>query len=67
MPKGLLHVFAGISTHDSEDYVFDLSQQEMNIAPEVYVEGEWKQDRHVSTLFCARSIRRIWQSFPGNL
>jgi hypothetical protein len=31
--------FAGISTHDPEDYVFDLSQQDMNIPPEVHVEG----------------------------
>ena len=37
--------FAGISTHDPDGYVFDLSQQAMTNRAEVYVEGEWKQDR----------------------
>ncbi len=40
--------FAGISTHDPEGYVFDLSQQAMTNRAEVYVEGEWKQDRYIS-------------------
>src|SRR5581483_3977368 len=40
--------FAGISTHDPEGYVFDLSQQAMANRAEVYVEGEWKQDRYIS-------------------
>jgi hypothetical protein len=52
--------FAGMSTHDPEGYVFDLSKQDMNIAPEVYVEGEWKQDRHVSH-FVLRALN------PANL
>ena len=40
--------FAGISTHDPEGYVFDLSQRDMTNRAEVYVEGEWKQDRWVN-------------------
>jgi predicted enzyme related to lactoylglutathione lyase len=40
--------FAGISTHDPEGYVFDLSQQQMSNRAEVYVEDEWKQPRTVS-------------------
>jgi Lactoylglutathione lyase and related lyases len=57
--------FAGISTHDPEGYVFDLSQQAMTNRAEVYVEGEWKQDRTSVILFCARSIRPIWRSFTA--
>ena len=52
--------FAGISTHDPEGYVFDLSQQAMTNRAEVYVEGEWKQDRYISH-FVLRSLN------PANL
>ena len=52
--------FAGISTHDPEGYVFDLSQQDMTNRAEVYVEGEWKQDRTVSH-FVLRALH------PANL
>ena len=47
--------FAGISTHDPDGYVFDLSQQAMTNRAEVYVEGEWKQDRYISH-FVLRSL-----------
>ena len=52
--------FAGISTHDPDGYVFDLSQQQMTNRAEVYVEGEWKQDRYISH-FTLRSLN------PANL
>ena len=52
--------FAGISTHDPDGYVFDLSQQAMTNRAEVYVEGEWKQDRYISH-FVLRSLN------PANL
>ena len=52
--------FAGISTHDPDGYVFDLSQQAMSNRAEVYVEGEWKQDRYISH-FVLRSLN------PANL
>jgi catechol 2,3-dioxygenase-like lactoylglutathione lyase family enzyme len=52
--------FAGISTHDPEGYVFDLSQQDMTNRAEVYVDGEWKQDRYVSH-FVLRALN------PANL
>src|SRR5262249_60699089 len=51
---------AGISTHDAEGYVFDLSQQDMTNRAEVYVEGEWKQERYVSH-FVLRALN------PANL
>ena len=47
--------FAGISTHDPDGYVFDLSQQAMTNRAEVYVEGEWKQERYISH-FVLRSL-----------
>ncbi|HLN82026.1 MAG TPA: VOC family protein, partial [Candidatus Binatia bacterium] len=47
--------FAGISTHDPDGYVFDLSQQAMSNRAEVYVEGEWKQKRYISH-FVLRSL-----------
>lgn len=52
--------FAGISTHDPDGYVFDLSQQAMTNRAEVYVEGEWKQERYISH-FVLRSLN------PANL
>ncbi|MGE5851734.1 MAG: VOC family protein [Deltaproteobacteria bacterium] len=52
--------FAGISTHDPDGYVFDLSQQAMSNRAEVYVEGEWKQERYISH-FVLRSLN------PSNL
>jgi predicted enzyme related to lactoylglutathione lyase len=57
--------FAGISTHDPEGYVFDLSQQDMSNRGEVYVEGEWKQERYVTTSCCARLTRPISLSSIG--
>jgi len=47
--------FAGISTHDPDGYVFDLSQQAMTNRAEVYVEGEWQQERYISH-FVLRSL-----------
>jgi len=47
--------FAGISTHDPDGYVFDLSQQQMANRSEVYVEGEWQQERSISH-FVLRSL-----------
>ena len=52
--------FAGISTHDPDGYVFDLSQQAMSNRAEVYVEGEWQQERTISH-FMLRSLN------PANL
>ena len=54
--------FAGISTHDPEGYVFDLSQQSNDEPGGSLRRGEWKQDRYISHLSCARSIRPIWRS-----
>ncbi|MFQ5950095.1 MAG: VOC family protein [Nitrospiria bacterium] len=39
--------FAGISGHDPEGNVFDLSQKGMENRADVYVEGDHEQDRHV--------------------
>jgi catechol 2,3-dioxygenase-like lactoylglutathione lyase family enzyme len=40
--------FAGITTHDPDGNVFDLSQQKMDNRTDIYTAGEWKQDRYIS-------------------
>jgi len=39
--------FAGVSTHDPAGNVFDLSQKDMENRRDVYVDGDWQQDRYV--------------------
>ena len=40
--------FAGITTHDPDGNVFDLSQKDMKNRKDVYVENDWQQDRSIS-------------------
>src|SRR5580700_268032 len=40
--------FAGITTHDPNGNVFDLSQKKMANRADIYEAGEWKQDRYIS-------------------
>lgn len=39
--------FAGITTHDPDGNVFDLSQKDMENRRDVYVENDWQQDRTI--------------------
>ena len=60
--------FAGISTHDPEGYVFDLSQQAMTNRAEVYVEGEWKSGPLHQPLCPARAQSgQSGKVLPGDL
>ena len=47
--------FAGITTHDPDGNIFDLSQRDMANRKDVYEDGEWKQDRHI-THFAVRTL-----------
>jgi catechol 2,3-dioxygenase-like lactoylglutathione lyase family enzyme len=40
--------FAGITTHDPNGNVFDLSQKKMANRTDIYEAGEWKQERYIS-------------------
>ena len=40
--------FAGVTTHDPDGNVFDLSQKNMANRTDIYEQGEWKQDRFIS-------------------
>lgn len=40
--------FAGVTTHDPDGNVFDLSQKKMANRTDIYEKGEWKQDRYIS-------------------
>jgi catechol 2,3-dioxygenase-like lactoylglutathione lyase family enzyme len=40
--------FAGITTHDPNGNVFDLSQKKMANRTDIYEKGEWRQDRFIS-------------------
>jgi len=40
--------FAGITTHDPDGNIFDLSQTGMENRADVYADGEWRQDRTIS-------------------
>jgi catechol 2,3-dioxygenase-like lactoylglutathione lyase family enzyme len=40
--------FAGITTHDPDGNLFDLSQSDMENRTDVYTDGEWDQDRTIS-------------------
>ena len=40
--------FAGITTHDPDGNIFDLSQSDMKNRTDVYTDGEWQQKRSVS-------------------
>jgi catechol 2,3-dioxygenase-like lactoylglutathione lyase family enzyme len=40
--------FAGISTHDPDGNMFDLSQKDMANRAEIYTEADWQQDRTIS-------------------
>ena len=39
--------YAGISTHDPNGNIFDLSQADMTNRTDVYTDGEWQQDRYI--------------------
>lgn len=47
--------FAGITTHDPDGNVFDLSQASMENRKDVYEDGEWQQDRSISH-FAVRTL-----------
>lgn len=47
--------FAGITTHDPDGNLFDLSQADMANRNDVYEEGEWEQDRTISH-FAVRTL-----------
>ena len=47
--------FAGITTHDPDGNIFDLSQSKMGNRRDVYEDGEWEQDRHISH-FAVRTL-----------
>jgi len=40
--------FAGITSHDPDGNIFDLSQKDMTNRRDVYEDGEWQQDRYIS-------------------
>jgi len=40
--------FAGISTHDPDGNMFDLSQASMENRKDVYEDGTWEQDRYIN-------------------
>lgn len=40
--------FAGISTHDPDGNMFDLSQRAMENRDDIYIDGEWKQERTIN-------------------
>ena len=40
--------YAGITTHDPDGNLFDLSQAKMTNRTGIYTAGEWKQDRYIS-------------------
>ena len=40
--------FAGITTHDPDGNIFDLSQTDMTNRDAVYVEDDWEQDRYIN-------------------
>ena len=47
--------FAGITTHDPDGNIFDLSQANMENRKDVYTDGEWQQDRYISH-FAVRTL-----------
>ena len=40
--------FAAFSGHDPDGNVFDLSQQDMTNRRDIYIEGDWEQDRYIN-------------------
>jgi catechol 2,3-dioxygenase-like lactoylglutathione lyase family enzyme len=40
--------FAGITTHDPDGNIFDLSQVDMENRKDIYTDGNWEQDRQIS-------------------
>jgi catechol 2,3-dioxygenase-like lactoylglutathione lyase family enzyme len=42
--------FAGITTHDPDGNVFDLSQKRMANRTDIYEQAGWQQNRHVSSI-----------------
>ena len=47
--------FAGITTHDPDGNIFDLSHADKNNKKDVYTDGEWTQDRQI-THFAIRTL-----------
>jgi catechol 2,3-dioxygenase-like lactoylglutathione lyase family enzyme len=47
--------FAGITTHDPDGNIFDLSQADMENRADVYTDEEWQQDRSISH-FAVRTL-----------
>ena len=66
--------FAGITTHDPDGNMFDLSQADMGNRDDVYTEGEWAQDRIVSHYAirtvnaeaCAEFYAEMFELKPAN-
>ena len=47
--------YAGITAHDPDGNIFDLSQDDMENRKDIYTEGNWEQDRQISH-FAIRTI-----------
>ena len=47
--------FAGITTHDPDGNIFDLSQVDMENRTDIYEEGEWNQERYI-THYAVRTL-----------
>ncbi len=66
--------FAGITTHDPDGNVFDLSQRDMENRKDVYTDGEWEQDRYIDHFAlrtmnpekCAEFYSDVLELTPGN-
>ena len=66
--------FAGITTHDPDGNVFDLSQRNMENRKDVYADGEWQQDRYIDHFAlrtmnpekCAEFYSDVLELTPGN-
>jgi len=66
--------FAGITTHDPDGNVFDLSQRDMENRKDVYTDAEWEQDRYIDHFAlrtmnpekCAEFYSDVLELMPGN-
>lgn len=59
--------FAGITTHDPDGNVFDLSQKRMANRTDVYNAGEWRQDRHISHIALRTLNPEAMAAFYGDV
>lgn len=66
--------FAGITTHDPDGNMFDLSHRDMENRAETYAEPDWEQDRTISHFAfrtmdperCAEFYAELFGLAPGN-